>query len=287
MDKTKKDIRLARGFQKAEAMTREYAKTFYFASRFMPGEKMRAAYVIYALCRLSDDSVDEQQPNHLSQIRQNIEASYGHTELEDPLLYAFREIVNQYGIPKEYFIELLKGMEMDLVKNHYDNFAELHQYCLRAAGAVGLIMLKLFGVKDLRAQERAIDLSIAMQLTNMIRDIKEDFLRGRIYLPRDEMTRYGISTDDLAAARMNNNLKRLLEFQASRAKQYYADSQAGIKLIPGIRCRLTVQAMKEMYAGILDAIENNHYDVFNKRAYLSAAGKIFVILRIFLGAKFI
>jgi len=283
---TNEEELIASGFRQAKEITKECARTFYAASYFLPEEKKRAAYAIYAICRLSDESVDGSGGN-LTEIRHDIEAAYGTAALNDPLLCAFRKIISQYAIPREYFDELIKGMEMDLVKNRYENFAELHLYCYRAAGVVGLIMLKLFGAAGQQLKECAVDLGIAMQLTNIVRDIKEDFSKGRIYLPLDELHRYGVSEDDIAGAVINNNFKALLNFQICRARQYYRNSDAGIRLIPGLGNRLTVLAIRHMYCGILDAVENNRYDVFNRRAYVGKAEKAFAILKILFGIKFI
>ncbi len=278
---------IAAGFKQAEALTKRYAKTFYFASHFLPEEKRLAAYSVYAVCRLSDESVDNPVLNSLVKIKHDIKSVYGARELNKPLLSALREIVNKYNIPKSYFDELIEGMEMDLRQNRYKDFAELNKYCYCVAGVVGLIMLKVFGSNTKEAENPAVDLGIAMQLTNILRDIKEDFQRGRIYLPADEMTSYGLREDDIAAARLNDNLKNLLKFQIQRARQYYANSDAGVKLIPGMACRFTVLAMKEMYAGILDAIENSGYDVFSRRAHLNTTDKIFTTFKILLQAKYV
>lgn len=287
MPTMQRDDLLAAGFKQAEAVTKRYAKTFYFASHFLPEEKKLAAYCVYAVCRLSDESVDNTALNNLAKIKHDIEAAYGARELNKPLLSAFRATVNKYNIPQAYFDELIEGMEMDLRQNRYKNFAELNKYCYCVAGVVGLIMLKVFGSNTKQAEKPAVDLGIAMQLTNILRDVKEDFQRGRIYLPLDEITSYGLTEDDIAAGRLNDNLKNLLKFQIQRARQYYADSDAGIELLPGPDCRFTVLAMKEMYAGILDAIENSGYDVFSRRAHLNITGKILIAFKILLQAKYI
>ncbi len=287
MPKSKNGDLIAAGFKQAEAITKKYAKTFYFASHFLPEERRLAAYCVYAVCRLSDESVDNPTLDNLAKIKHGIESVYSARELNKPLLSAFREVVNKYNIPKNYFDELIIGMEMDLRQTRYKNFAELNKYCYCVAGVVGLIMLKIFGSNTKEAEKPAVDLGIAMQLTNILRDIKEDFQRGRIYLPLDEMTSYGLREDDIAAARINDNLRNLLKFQIQRARQYYTNSDVGIELIPGPACRFTVLVMKEMYAGILDAIENSGYDIFYRRAHLNTTGKIFTAFKILLQAKYI
>lgn len=278
------------GCQLAQTITKKYAKTFYFASRFLKRDKRNAAYAVYALCRISDEAVDAKentQPGQsLKMLKEIIGSAYGSLALENTLLEAFRETVNKYGIPKKYFDELIAGMDMDLSVNRYKNFAELYEYCYRVAGVVGLIMLQIFGYEDLRAQNYAVDLGIAMQLTNILRDVKEDFLRGRIYLPEDEMGRFGVTQADISAGRLNDNFKKLLKFQVARARQYYANSKPGIKMISDPGSRFVTCAMADIYSGILNSIEKNSYDIFSKRARVGLSGKISAVFKIMLKGEY-
>lgn len=266
-----------RGFKDAELITKKFAKTFYFASRFLGREKRYAAYSVYALCRISDEAVDSgnnpSAADMLAGLQDNISAAYSDTKLKDNILLAFRSTVSGYGIPKEHFDELISGMRMDLEKNRYANFSELCEYCHKVAGVVGLIMLKIFGYRRTEAEKHATGLGIAMQLTNILRDIKEDFSRGRIYLPEDELRRFGVSEDEIVEEKISVNFKALLRFQIERARQYYCNSAGGIKMITDLRSRFVAAIMKDMYAGILDSIEKNKYDIYSRRACVSAAGK--------------
>lgn len=265
------------GFAQAEAITRKYAKTFYFASRFLPHHKRYAAYAVYALCRITDDTVDRDpyspDVHALRTVEHALGLVYGGGEVGDGLLLAFRQTVDRYHIPRDYFAELIRGMEMDLCKRRYETFEELYRYCYRVAGVVGLIMLRIFGYRLIEAEGHAVELGVAMQLTNIVRDVHEDFNRGRIYLPLDEMARYGVSENHLSAGKRDASFKELLRFQISRARNYYAAAAGGIGLVDDFRCRLVVSMMKELYAGILTAVEKNDYDVFNRRAHVSACGK--------------
>ncbi len=282
-------ISAQKGFQEARLITQKYAKTFYFASKTLSKEKKYAAYSIYSICRLSDESVDNIQNNNrtktIKNIKESISLAYSDTELNNNLLAAFRETVNKYKIPKEYFDDLIEGMSMDLNKNRYNNFQELYLYCYRVAGVIGLMILKIFGYKDKKAEEYAVKLGIAMQLTNILSDSKEDFNRNRIYIPQDQLAAYQISETDIKECGINENIKSLIKAEILRAKQYYESSMPGIRMIQGITNRLTVIMMKEMYAGILDAIKDNGYDVFSKRAHLTAREKIFVLLKIIFSPK--
>lgn len=279
------------GFLNAAKITKQYAKTFYFSSHFLPKEKKYAAYAIYAICRISDESVDTEfttKPiNRLSKIKKDIEISYNQSSLNNPLLIAFEETVNKYKIPKEYFNFLIEGMDMDLNKNRYENFQELYDYCFRVAGAVGLIMLKIFGYKNKQAEKNAVDLGIAMQLTNILRDIKEDYQRNRIYLPKEEMQRFKVSEEDIAKSKLNENFTNLIKFQIDRARDYYKRSSLGIRLLEDLNSRFVASIMKDIYEGILTSIEKNNYDVFSQRAYVNNLGKLGYLTKILIKGKYI
>lgn len=281
--------KLQTGFQEAKKITKKFAKTFYLASLFLPKDKKYASYAIYAICRLSDEAVDElsssDQKNNLQKLEQKIASAYSGEETNEPLLVAFRHTVNNYEIPKEYFEALIEGMRMDLEIKQYPNFLALQEYCYKAAGVVGLIMLKIFGYKDKIARDYAVKLGIAMQLTNILRDINEDLMRGRIYIPQDEMLQFNVLKGQLSQGRNNEDFKNLLRFQIGRCRKLYNESLAGIKLIDNFPSRLVVLAMRGIYSGILDSIIKNNYDVFTKRAFVSKLKKLKIILVILLGRK--
>jgi len=291
MDQPSKSASLQKGFKEAEKITKKYAKTFYFASRFLPKDKRYASYAIYAICRISDNSVD----NHsnllntaaLNKIAQDIQLAYSNSNLSEDLLLVFRETANNYKIPKEYFDELLSGMKLDLEKNRYRNFEELYNYCYKVAGVVGLIMLRIFGYANPEAEKYSVKLGIAMQLTNILRDINEDFLRGRIYLPVEEMAKFNVNENHITKQTIDNNLINLIKFQIERAREYYTDAELGIKMIDDTACRLVVYVMKDIYAGILTSIEKNKYDVFSRRAQVSLARKMLISSGIILKRKYL
>jgi len=275
-----------KGFLLAEAITREHAKTFYFASRFLKKDKRNAAYAVYALCRLSDDAVDNPVSSHsqqtLEELERKISDAYKGKNIDDPLLSAFRQTIEQYHIPQEYFQDLISGIRLDLEKNRYSNFAQLLDYCYKVAGVVGLIMLRIFGYQDKQAERYAVELGIAMQLTNILRDIKEDFARGRIYLPQDELQHFQVTESDISSARINEKFRQLLKFQIARARKYYQSAKSGIPLIEDKNSRFVVLAMSDIYSGILKDIEKNNYDVFSRRARVSIIDKINAVLKIIL-----
>lgn len=268
---------LASGYAVAKRITKQYAKTFYFASHFLPRQKKRAAYAVYAICRASDEAVDDNDhvggADELAHVERNIQAAYDGSALNTPLLLAFRDAVIRYQIPRSYFDLLLEGMRMDLDQSRYPTFLELYDYCYKVAGVIGLIMLKIFGQRDPQAGQHAVELGVAMQLTNIIRDIKEDAERGRIYIPQDELARYGVSERQIIQAELDEQLRALLIYQIERARQYYAGSVAGIKMISSRSARFVVYAMKEIYGAILEVVERNGYDVFHERAHVSGKEK--------------
>ncbi|MBN1912988.1 MAG: phytoene/squalene synthase family protein [Candidatus Omnitrophica bacterium] len=282
---------LQEGYREAEKITKDHATIFYLASKLLDKEKRYSAYAVYALCRLSDESVDNPggscAKDSLDAIEKKIAQAFGDAEQETPLLYAFRHSVEKYRIPQEYFQEMTAGMRMDLEKNRYRDFKELHEYCYRSAGVVGLIMLKIFGYKNRKAEGYALNLGIAMQLTNILRDIKEDFARQRIYLPQDEMSKFQINQNDISEGSVSDDFKKFMGFQIQRARQYYRDCLSGIGMINDLRCRLVTLAMKELYEGILMKIEKNGYDVFSKRLRLNKAEKIMTLIKVLLRRKYL
>jgi phytoene synthase len=277
---------LKKGFNQARMITKHFAKTFYLAAFFLPKEKRLASYAVYSICRISDETVDSNRGNNLKndldKIRADIESAYSQNTTDNPpLLASFQQTVVKYKIPKTLFLELIDGMQMDLTKKRYENFDELYKYCYKAAGVVGLIMLQIFGSNDPETRDYAIKLGIAMQLTNILRDIKEDSARNRIYLPLDEIYSCGLSMEDIIHGRISLKFVDLMKKQINRAREFYQASQPGIDKITDKKAAFVITLMKDMYSGILNEIEINNYDVFSKRAHLNILKKILVILKAF------
>jgi phytoene synthase len=268
---------LREGFCMAEQITRKHAKTFYFASLFLPPEKRRASYALYAVCRLSDAAVDDvsrSTQEQLASMTQNIASAYGHNPLSDPMLAAFRRTTEKFNIPKSAFDNLLLGMAMDLDLSRYENFEDLLIYCYRVAGVVGLMMARIFDAISEDAQRHAIDAGIAMQLTNILRDIKEDLARDRVYLPQNELREFGVSEVQLREGGVDAHFKKLMAFQIARARQFYNRAAPGLGMIPDKRSRCVARIMNTLYAKILDKIELKNYDIFSGRAQVSLAEKM-------------
>jgi len=265
---------LKEGFKKAQEITRKNAKTFYLTSLFLPQEKRLAAYTVYAICRFSDDSVDDihlslkQKEKELAVVRQKVNDAFTAQPASDPLLLSFQKTIERYGIPKKYFDDLLDGMAMDLTKTRYQNFEELYLYSYRVAGVIGLIMLKIFEYDDPAAEACAVDLGLALQLTNISRDVQEDFHRGRIYLPQDEMAQFCLSDNDIKTERVNKNFEDFMRFQIKRARDYFFRGSQGLRFIKNRRCQFVAFLILEFYAKFLEKIERNNFNVYRRRIFI-------------------
>jgi phytoene synthase len=272
-------------FTAARAICRRHARSFYFSSFFLPREKRDAAYAVYAFCRLLDDATDEATDGPASEatitrFRGILNAVYaGRVDESDATetgmaLRAFAVTVDRYGIPRQYFDDVADGCRMDLTVTRYATWADLRVYCYRVAGVVGLVMCRVFGLADLSAETQAVLMGEAMQLTNILRDVGEDFARGRIYLPGEDLLQFGVTEADLSAGIVNDRFRSLMAFEIERARQLYREGAAGLAALPDDGSRFTAAAMGVIYAGILGAIERQRYDVFTGRARLSTRQKL-------------
>ena len=268
----------ARGARVCRNITRDYARTFYFASTCLPRATRAHAYAVYGFCRWADNGVDdardrEEAAERLDLARGALDLAYS-SKAAPPGLMAFRRTVRLRSIPKHLFDALLDGMEMDLDVTRYASFAELERYCYRVAGVVGLMMTHVFGYESEKCWPDALALGTAMQLTNILRDVAEDFRMGRVYLPQDELARFGVDEAQLEDGRVDENFRALMRFQVARARRYYEESEAGIPWLVGDSSRLTVRVMGRLYGGILGAIERQGLDVFRARARVTAPRKL-------------
>ena len=275
---------LSSGFKECEAITKKHAKTFYLASKFLNKEQRNDIYPIYAICRICDDSIDVDNQTGVDKITQMINKAYSSPILEDDVLAAFRNTIQKYNIPKELFDELIAGVKMDLTISRYETFEDLYKYCYRVASVVGLMVLPILGYKEKEAKQYAVDLGIAMQLTNILRDIKEDWQRRRLYIPLKELKQFGCSEDTIAKDKVTPEFIDLMKFQINRTRDYYQKSNKGIKLITTPRGRFVAASMKNMYSGILEKIEKNGYNVFSQRAVVSKPKKASYIIKSFFEA---
>jgi 15-cis-phytoene synthase len=267
---------LAELYREAARVTALGSRSFYFATRFLPRDLARAAHAVYWFCRYTDDLVDEcgtveQGRRDLEKWAGRVEAALRGCEPSHPVLKVFLDTARAKNIPSEYPLELIEGMRMDLNGTRYRNFAELRTFCYRVASVVGLMMSHAIGFED-PALDYAIDLGIAMQLTNILRDIAEDWQRGRVYLPSEEMERFGYSERALAGGERTPEFRALMRFQVARARDYYDRAVPGIALLDP-RGRFAVQVAADVYREILSVIEARDYDVFGGRAIVPPTRK--------------
>ena len=260
---------LEQAYADCRNITRLEAKNFYYAFVTLPSDKRKAIYAVYAFCRYCDDSVDDaaatldEKLSALSELQANLEGAYN-GQPATPVFLALADAAERYSIPKDYFSEIIKGVESDLVKTRYQDFEELREYCYRVASVVGLVCIQISQYRDEAAREYAIDLGLAMQLTNIMRDVREDWNMGRVYLPQDELSRFGYSEDQLGNGVYNEAFVELLRFQAQRARSYF---RSGYRLLPYLsrRSRSCPAALGAIYSRVLDRIEDSGYDVLGER----------------------
>ena len=265
-------------FAAARDICRRHARTFYFASVFLPRPKREAAYAVYAFCRLLDDAADT--GGDVSTFDRALDAAYAGEaadvgdEQARLALAAFAETVRRYDVPQRYFQDLAAGCRMDLTVNRYATWDALRVYCYHVAGVVGLIMCRVFGLADPAAERQAVVMGEAMQLTNILRDVGEDRALGRIYLPAEDLARFGYTEPELMAGVVNEPFRQLMRFEVDRARGLYRAGAAGLVHLADDGSRFTASAMGVIYAGILSAIERQRYDVFTRRARLSMPQKL-------------
>ncbi len=273
-------------------IARQIARTFYYGSLFLPREKRRAAWALYAFCRMADDMADEPLDftsplEALRSWRTALCETYAGRP-RGPVMVAWADVLRRFDVPLQPALELLDGVEMDLRGVRYETFEELRGYCYRVAGTVGLLMTPVLGHEPGTGDEAnacAADLGIAMQITNILRDVGEDAARGRVYLPAEDLARFGYSREDLLSGVRNAAFVRLMQFESGRAEEYYARGMRGVRLLSA-DSRLAIALSGTLYRAILDRIRGNGYDVFTRRAHVSTAGKLAAIPSAWLRLRF-
>jgi phytoene synthase len=244
------------------------ATSFYYSFLALPADKRNAIVAVWDFCRAVDDAVDEpgerDPASALEHWRAEVARLYEGREPDTPQGKRLAPFVGRFALPRSAFEDLIDGVGMDLQRNRYDTFDELRQYCLRVASAVGLICVEIFGYRDLQTRDYAIDLGIALQLTNIIRDVAPDLERGRMYIPTEDLQRFGCTEADLKDGRVSENVRRLLAFQVDRARRFYRKADAALPR--GDERRLVAaRIMGAIYFELLRSIERARYDVFRGR----------------------
>jgi phytoene synthase len=270
-------------------ITQSSKTNFLYSFSLLPKDKYEAINTVYAFCRQTDDIVDNEMDStelKFKKIREwknefehALKGSSNYT-----LLNQVTKIIRKFSIPVEPFFELIKGMEADLQVSRYKDFNTLYQYCFRAAATVGLMCIEIFGYKTESAKQYAVNLGIALQLTNILRDVKFDALNGRIYLPEEDMKKFGYTEDDLMNFRYNESFVELMKFECKRAREYF--EKANDAFAKEDRKQLfPARIMQKIYFNILEKIEKMNYNVFSKKAKVSKLKKLYYTFGVFVKYK--
>lgn len=276
---------LTRSYAQAERATAEWAKSFYFASRFLPAAKRQAIFALYDYCRHVDNLVDARGDRPIALVRADLaeladEVHRIHAgQVASERWLALADTLRRYPVPVTPLVELLEGVGMDLEPVAIADWPALERYCYLVAGVVGQMLVPVLGAPPDRHVEAGIGLGIAMQLTNICRDVGEDLDRGRVYVPASELAEFGLDREALERREVTPAFRRLMQFQVARARRLFDGADVVIGLFPNDGSRLTVRLLQRTYAGILDRIERNDYDVFRRRAYVSTGGKVLILAR--------
>ena len=284
-------IPLDEAYERCRCETEEWAKTFYLGTMLMPPEKRRAIWAIYVWCRRTDEIMDS--PEALSKPREVLLDLLDQWECHTRSVFdghavnwldqVMVDTIQRFDQPLQPYLDMIEGMRMDLTWTRYSTFEELKLYCYRVAGTVGLMSERVMGVDPgytsapwstgANTSGAAVALGIANQLTNILRDVGEDRHRGRIYLPLEDLHRFDYTEEQLFEGVVNDSWKRLMAFQIDRARQWFRQSEEGVRFLAP-DARWPVWTSLRLYRGILSRIEQNQYDVFNHRAYVPKYRKL-------------
>jgi phytoene synthase len=268
--------------------------SFYYSFLVLPARKRRAIVAVWDVCRAVDDAVDliEAGPvppfdlaqagsagGPLAMWREELNACYTGREPATAQGKALQPYIREFGLPRQPFEDLIDGVQMDLSHARYPTFHALAEYCRRVASTVGLICIEIFGYRDPGTRDYAVNLGMALQMTNIIRDVAADLAQGRVYLPAEDLSRFGVSEDDLRAGVVTPSIRDLLRFECERARYYY---RCAADELPAVDARSLVAAeiMGGIYFGILRRIERSGYDVFSRRIRVPRPARALIALRL-------
>ncbi|MFZ0248043.1 presqualene diphosphate synthase HpnD [Candidatus Binatus sp.] len=275
-------------YERCAQITRRSRSSFYYAFILLPPQRRRALHAVYAFCRFIDDIADDESIREpallLRRWREELERVYEGVPTR-ALSRALADSARRFTIPRDLFEEIIAGVEMDLSRKRYQTFEALRPYCYRVASALGLICIEIFGYRNPSAKLYAENLGLALQLTNIIRDVGEDAARGRIYLPLEDLARFDVSEDEILGGVYSPNFVSLMGFEAKRAQELYAKAQSA--LAPEDRATLlAAEAMRLIYAALLERIIKSNYRVLDRRQSLSAPHKLYLVGRAWAVGRF-
>lgn len=267
---------LAESYRVCEDIIHQHSKSFFFSSQFLPHDKRQAVQALYAFCRNSDDTVDLARGDPARSLAAWVHQVQAPLPPDNhPILIAWHDTRTRYNLSSALINELLAGVAMDLTINRYATFADLWLYCYRVASVVGILSIGIIGAAP-GAEPYAIKLGVALQLTNILRDVGEDAQRGRVYLPQEDLDRFGLSDSDILNGTTDERFHALMRFEIARTHQLYDESWPGIALLPP-DSRLAIGAAARIYRGILNKIVSINYNVFQQRAYLTLWDKVMLV----------
>jgi phytoene synthase len=271
---------LEESYAHCRRVARARARNFYYSFVLLAPPQRAAMCAVYAFMRYCDDLSDEPGANRgaIEQWRTALDDALAGRYDSHPVLPAFHDAVTRYSIPARYFYEMIEGVASDLEPRRFETFDQLYRYCYQVASTVGLTIIHIFGFDSPDALPLAEKCGIAFQMTNILRDIREDAERGRIYLPAEDLARFHVSEDDIRGGVRTPEFIDLMDFEAARARQYYKDSQPLLGLVDR-RSRASLTALISIYARLLDRIEGSNYDVFTRRVSLPAWEKSWIVIR--------
>jgi len=277
-----REIEQSYAYSKRVARTR--AKNFYYSFLLLSAQQRKAMCAIYAYMRHADDLSDEPGASRaaLEDWRNQLEAALDGHFSGHPVWPAFHHTVRRFGIPHQYLREMIDGVVSDLEPRRFETFAELYHYCYQVASVVGLTTIHIFGFDTPSALPLAEKCGVAFQLTNILRDIREDAGRGRLYLPCEDLRRFGVTEEDLRAGRRTSGFVEMMRFETARARSFYQESAPLLDLIHP-RSRPSLSALISIYSRLLERIEQANYDVFTRRVRLSAIEKSWILVRALVG----
>ena len=269
----------------AAAIAKQSNTSFYYSFSLLPRQKREAIHAVYAFCRFTDDIVDEEPDQRrkallLRKWRMELGRALRGVSAY-PLLNQLSATARRFHIPVDHFYDLIHGVELDLTKTRYASFEELREYCYLVASSVGLMCRQIFGYRNASTKEYAVNLGIALQLTNILRDVKEDARRGRIYLPQEDLRRFGCPEEDILAGRYTPEFVNLMRFECERATQYFDVARDALK-DEDKRYFFAARIMWSIYAHILERIKRSNYNVFERRISISKILKVLITFRYWL-----
>lgn len=271
-------------------ITRQSKSNFLYSFSLLSKEKNDAINTVYAFCRRTDDIVDdenesiESKHSMITEWRNELEKALKNGDSKYSLLNSLNKIIKKFNIPAEPFFDLIKGMEMDLKKNRYNTFGELIDYCFNVASTVGLMSIEIFGYNNPKTKDFAVNLGIALQLTNILRDIKTDAEYGRIYIPLEDMESFNYTEEDLLRFKYNSNFINLMKHECGRARHYYNEANKNLtKEDKGLM--FAARIMEHIYFRVLKKIEKRNYNVFEKKVKVSKLRKIYITAGVYLKYK--